>query len=193
MEEERASLIRKYSTFERLAARFNPDVQSRLINNMEVAYFSNAPSLATLAAVYGWDKAAFWLKVQILSVDRYNGTAKECDFDSAGEAATLFARKYSALKLTEFMLFFARFKLGFYGKFYGAFDPIALGEAFRRFLGHRAREIGEIERHRHHPGDAWFKPPEGYSSLTWYRELKARAARGDKEAARMLRGPGGGR
>lgn len=164
-------------------------MQSRLLNHTEVAYFSPAPTLGLVVSAYGWDAAVLWLKVQILSIDRYNGTTKDCDLDSISEAATLFARKYSSLKLTEFMLFFARFKLGFYGRFYGAFDPIALGEAFRRFLGHRAKEIGEMERRRCRPEDRWFVPPEGYSSLTWYREVKARAAQGDEEAMRMLRKP----
>ena len=33
------------------------------------------------------------------------------------------------IKLTEFILFVARFKLGRYGKFYGYFDTITIGEA----------------------------------------------------------------
>lgn len=33
-----------------------------------------------------------------------------------------------------------------------------------------------------------FTPPEGYTSLTWYQEIKRRAANGDAEAQEMLRG-----
>lgn len=36
-----------------------------------------------------------------------------------------------------------------------------------------------------------FTPPEGYTSLTWYQEVKRRAAAGDAEAQEMLRGKGG--
>ena len=35
-----------------------------------------------------------------------------------------------------------------------------------------------------------FTPPPGYTSLTWYREVKRRAAAGDAQAQQMLRGSG---
>lgn len=182
--------MQKYSTFEHLAGRFNPDVQSRLLGNADVAYMSDTPTIGLLAEVYGWDNAVFWLKMQIASLDRYNGSTKECDLAVIGEVALLFARRYARVKLTEFMLFIARFKLGIYGKFYGVFDPISLGEAFKLFLRHREKEIAEIERTRNEPGSTWFIPPEGYTSLSWYQEVKRRAAKGDEEAMALLRPPG---
>lgn len=184
-----ALLTQKYSTFESLAARFNPDVQSRLVNNLEVAYLSDTPTVGLLAEAYGWDRAVFWLKAQLLSLDRYNGTARDCELDVIGETAALFARNYSHIRLTEIMLFLARFKLGIYGKFYGGFDPIALGEAFRKHLQGRAQEVAQIERRRTRTCEEAFVPPPGYSSLTWYQEVKRRAATGDHEAIELLKPP----
>ena len=155
-----------------------------------MAYLSDTPTIGLLAEVYGWDNAVFWLKMQIASLDRYNGSTKECDLAVIGEVALLFARRYARVKLTEFMLFIGRFKLGIYGKFYGVFDPISLGEAFKLFLRHREKEIAEIERTRNEPGSTWFIPPEGYTSLSWYQEVKRRAAEGDEEAMALLRPPG---
>lgn len=48
----------------------------------------------------------------------------------------------------------------------------------------------EIERLRQVPAQIEArrcKPPEGYTALTWYHELKRRAAAGDKEAAELLK------
>lgn len=182
--------MQKYSTFEHLASRFNPDVQCRLLNNLEIAYFSNTPTIGLVSETFGWDSAFIWMKTQITTIDFYNGTVKDGDYDSIGEAAMLFVRQYGYIKLTEFMLFVARFKLGLYGKFYGSFDPIALGECFKLFLRHREKEIFEIERKRLQVyGSNWFVPPKGYSSLTWYQELKSRASLGDAGAIELLKAP----
>lgn len=184
-----ALLTRKYSTFEHLAARFNPDVQSRLLNNLQVAYLSETPTVGLLAEAYGWDKAVFWLKAQLLSLDRYNGTTGDCELEVIGETATLFARNYPHIRMTEIMLFLARFKLGVYGKFYGSFDPIALGEAFRKHLRGRMQEVVELERKCNRKDEEEFVPPPGYTSWTWYQEVKRRAAAGDPEAAELLKPP----
>ena len=58
----------------------------------------------------------------------------------------MFVRQYHYIKLTEFILFVARFKLGRYGKFYGYFDTITIGEAFRKFLKDRSDELDIIIR-----------------------------------------------
>lgn len=51
-------------------------------------------------------------------------------------AASIY-NEYAYLKLSEFMLFFQRFKLGHYGRFYGAVDPIRITEALLEFKQER--------------------------------------------------------
>ena len=69
------------------------------------------------------------------------------------EFSKLFVAQYHYIKLTEFLSFVARFKLGRYGKFYGYFDTMTIGEAFHRFLKERSDELDTVIRRR--------KPPEG--------------------------------
>lgn len=40
---------------------------------------------------------------------------------------------YGRFKLTEFMVFFQRFKQGLYGTFYGVFDPMVITRSLREF------------------------------------------------------------
>lgn len=46
---------------------------------------------------------------------------------------------YGGLKLTEFMVFFQRFKQGFYGTFYGVFDPMVITRSLREFRADREK------------------------------------------------------
>ena len=87
------------------------------------------------------------------------------------------------------MLFFARYKAGKYDNSYASFDAKRIGNAFfKEFVKERNIELDritkeqtqkEIERRR-------FTPPEGYSSLSWNKELRRRASEGDVEALELL-------
>lgn len=160
-----------------------------LLANLEKVYFSEAPTLGTVTEAYGIDASIFWIKTQILSIDFYAGQKKEGDINAINELAKNIAYKHTGVKVTEFELFVALFKSGEYGFFFGSFDPIFLGAAFKKYQTttrqihldklEREKNQREIEARR-------FIPPEGYSSLSWYQELKKRANDGDKEAINIL-------
>lgn len=46
---------------------------------------------------------------------------------------------YGGFKLTEFMVFFLRFKQGLYGTFYGVFDPMVITRSLREFRADREK------------------------------------------------------
>lgn len=46
---------------------------------------------------------------------------------------------YGGFKLTEFMVFFQRFKQGLYGTFYGVFDPMVITRSLREFRADREK------------------------------------------------------
>lgn len=103
------------------------------------------------------------------------------DSESIAELSKLILSQYKSLKLSEFALFIARFKLGMYGKFYGAFDAIAVAEALKKFVKDKEVEIDVVERRvqaekRNETRKMW---PEGYTSLSWYQECKKRRAAND--------------
>ena len=108
----------------------------------------------------------------------------------------LFSSAFSAevrqYKLSELMLFFARYKSGKYDNSYASFDAKRIGNAFfKEFLKERVHEIDRVERARvqQEIENRRFTPPEGYTSFSWYQELKRRAEQGDTEAAAQLQSP----
>ena len=53
------------------------------------------------------------------------------------EIARIIISGYGDFKLTEFMVFFQRFKQGLYGTFYGVFDPMVITRSLREFRADR--------------------------------------------------------
>ena len=90
------------------------------------------------------------------------------------------------------MLFFARYKAGKYDNSYASFDAKRIGNAFfTEFVKERNRELDRITREQTQKQieERRFTPPQGYSSFSWYQELKRRAQQGDEEAINILTNP----
>lgn len=117
-----------------------------LLADLEKAYSEKSPVLSDLDRMYGDGSSALWVKTQLLTLDFASSTKESADIDTLTEFSQLFIGQYHHIKLTEFLLFVARFKLGRYGKFYGYFDTITVGEAFRKFLRERSEEVDSIIR-----------------------------------------------
>ena len=103
-----------------------------------------------------------------------------------------FAAQVNGFKLSELMLFFARYKAGRYDNSYASFDARRIGNAFfKEFIPERNNELDRISREeeRMRIERSRFTPPQGYSSLSWYQELKRRAESGDGEAKKLLMRP----
>ena len=189
--EQVACLMKRFSTGKELVTTFNPDVGSRLPGNYEKVYNSDAPTIGLVSTAYGRDLSLQWINIQLNSIDQFTQVKNDLPESSRKELAELILSHYSALKLPEFMLFVARFKLGLYGKFYGSFDPIAFCEAIKKFMSDRTIEL---ERMRIRTGqkeaeERAFVPPEGFTSLSWYQYLKQRAQEGDVNAIEQLKPP----
>lgn len=186
-----ACLTKKYSTGNALAIVFNPQAGARLPNNIEKVYESDAPTIGLVADAYGRNSALDWINTQLHSVDLFTQVKNDLCEDARKELAELILSQYGFLKLPEFMLFVARFKLGLYGKFYGSFDPIAFCEAIKKFRTDRNMELERIRINslKREVEAREFVPPDGYTSLSWYRELQERARNGDADAIEELKPP----
>lgn len=173
---------------------YAPGMQAAAVRQPERVYAARLrPTLSALAERLGPEGAAAWVAAQLAQVfvDTSSRTA------DAAEAIESFSRTFAAeaapYSLPELLLFFGRYRAGRYDSGYAAFDTRRIGLAFHReFLPERrlelaracrAAEQAEIEARR-------FTPPEGHTSLSWYRLLKARAAAGDASAEAALRPPG---
>lgn len=186
-----ASLTTKYSDGNALAIVFNPSAGARLPNNIEKVYESDAPTMGLVSEAYGRNAALDWINIQLHSIDLFTQVKNDLSESARKELAELILSHYGFLKLPEFMLFVARFKLGLYGKFYGSFDPIAFCEAIKKFRSDRNMELERIRLNslKQETEAREFIPPDGYTSLSWYRELQEMARNGDADAIEQLKPP----
>lgn len=143
-----SAIKQRYPTFSQASAAYSTSLQPILLADLDKAYSEKSPTLSDLERMYGDGSSVLWAKTQLLTIDFASVTKESADENALNEFSNLFVRQYHYIKLTEFILFVARFKLGRYGKFYGYFDTITIGEAFRKFLKERSDELDIIIRKR---------------------------------------------
>lgn len=142
------SVRQRYPTFSGLSTAFSSSLQPLLLSELDKAYSDKSPTIGDLDRMYESSASALWVKTQLTGIDFVSSTKEDADMKVLAEFSNLFSRQYRGIKLTEFLLFVARFKLGHYGKFYGYFDMLTIGEAFKKFLRERDYEIDSIERRK---------------------------------------------
>ena len=189
---EEKQWVQRWTSPSDIERTFSPTHWGYTLSNPGKAYTASCPTLAAYDRLYGEGCAEDWVCMQITvlfaaSSSREKGLANGLRLFSSAFSAEV--RQY---KLSELMLFFARYKSGKYDNSYASFDAKRIGNAFfKEFLKERVHEIDRVER-------AWvlqeienrrFTPPEGYTSFSWYQELKRRAEQGDTEAAAQLQSP----
>lgn len=153
---------------------------------------ADCPTLMQYDALYGQGSSEFWVELQVSGIFGASSSREKGVADGIRIFCQSFAAETKGFKLSELMLFFARYKAGRYDNSFASFDARRIGNAFfKEFVPDRNRELDaisrrmmqkEIERRR-------FVPPQGYSSLSWYNELRQRAESGDEEAIRLLTPP----
>lgn len=157
--------------------------------NAERAYFAVSPTLMEYDSIHGEKSGERWILLQIMALFGASSSSDKGIIDGLPIFAANFAASVKVFKLSELMLFFARYKAGRYDDSYSAFDARRIGHAFfYEFLQERRLEISRFQRERDKQKceDMRFVPPEGYTSLSWYLELKKRAKAGDAEAVKLL-------
>lgn len=142
------SVKQKYPTFSGLSTAFSSSLQPVLLSDLDKAYSDKSPTIGDLDRMYEFGASSLWVKTQLMGIDFVSSTKEDADMNALIEFSNLFCRQYHGIKLTEFLLFVARFKLGQYGKFYGYFDMLTIGDAFKKFMRERSYEMELIERKR---------------------------------------------
>lgn len=187
-----ATWMKKYQTPSQIEQTFSPSQWPFASNNPERAYLSDCPSLKQYSLAHGEKMAERWLYMQIMALYGSSSNTDKGIVDGIRLFAASFAREASSFKLSELMLFFARYKAGKYDNSYYSFDTRRIGNAFfKEFLPERQRELDRItkEEEQKRIESRRFTPPEGYTSLSWYQELKKRASQGDQQAINLLTQP----
>lgn len=182
----------RYPTHSDVELAYSPQLWSRASSLPEKAYTADCPTLAQYAITHGSQAPVRWLHIQLLALYGSSSNTDQGIADGIPLFAATFAREVRSYKLSEILLFFARYKAGRYDSSYYSFDTRRIGNAFfREFLPERQRELDHIMKDEEQRSieARRFTPPEGYTSLSWYQELKQRASQGDQEAITLLTQP----
>lgn len=116
----------------------NPQIQNRLYKEQDRCYFGNCPTLSELNAVYNNDYIAqAWLIPQLTDLSEFCGVKEKINSFQCSQCAEIIANDFFYLKASEVMLFFAKFKRGEYGRFFGAIDPLFIINSLRLFCQER--------------------------------------------------------
>lgn len=153
---------------------YSPAHWEYAVRNPGRAYMADCPTVADIAASFGAGYSEMWVRAQVLALYGTSPNRDKAAADGIKVFAGCFAAQVKPYKLSELMLFFARYKAGMYDESYATFDTRRIGNAFfHRFLPQRAREIDAIER-KQAVGEVMKRRemtvPEGYDPYTWYLE-----------------------
>lgn len=182
----------KYQSPSDVEISFSPMHWGYVINHAERAYQAACPTVSDYSEKFGIEYASLWIHAHILALYGSSSNRDKNVADGIKLFCDSFAAQVKGYKLSELMLFFARYKSGRYDNSYSSFDARRIGNAFfKEFLPERNRELDAISRHAEQMRieQRRFVPPQGYSSLSWYNELKRRAALGDEAAIKKLTMP----
>lgn len=152
------------SALKDLLSKATPDRQAYFAHNLKATYLGDYPAMGYIAKTAGTQCVVQWLMAALTNLSMFSG-AKNLDVGQLRETAIILIAEYPYLRITEFMLFFHRFKAGRYGKFYGNVDPLTITSSIRDFIQERGAEIAHIEqeeRERRRQEELDTNPP-----ITW--------------------------
>ena len=140
--------LSRYKTSDYLLTAFNPSLQVLFARHKEKCLMGQCPTLVDIRRIWGSRCSETWVEIQLRDLAEYSGAREKPNILQIEEAARMICEEFYYLKLSELMLFFARFKTGYYGKFYGSVDLMAITEALQKFKYWRFDEISRIEEQR---------------------------------------------
>ena len=128
-----------------------------------------------MSRTFGSHIAESWLEIQLLDLAEFSGVRKDGMTEKEyEEIARIIISGYGDFKLTEFMVFFQRFKQGLYGTFYGVFDPMVITRALRQFKSEREALLKRYEdkRRQQERQQQWEESQRNSLTYDEWQELK---------------------
>ena len=132
LEQKAANFRRLCPSYEKFCVTYNPVRQINFGADERAALMQESSALSILDAAYGVGSSASWLAEHLGELNTFSGS-KNMDDEQVKNLARMIAAEYGDMKLSEIMLFFYRFKLGHFGKFWGKVDPIVITCALKDF------------------------------------------------------------
>lgn len=129
-----SELKERFGNIKEFMLRLSPGYQLTIGGSEEECYFGDYPTLAEVNRIYSSKAAQAWLIPQLVNLSEFCGAKEKLSKMQQCECAELIVQEFYFLKVSELMLFFVKFKKGYYGQFYGAVDPMVIMSALRRFV-----------------------------------------------------------
>lgn len=147
------------------------------------------PTLGLLATAYGKETPIEWLVIELDSLNNFTEVKTKISNEQIYELAQLILAEYSYLNVAEICHFVARFKLGKYGEFYGAIDPLRITAGLLIYNSERSASLDSHERERAREKREQDLSERFSSCVTHdeYLALRRRAETGDENAKKILR------
>lgn len=143
-------LLRAYPDPMALLTEYSPDLQTSILASRctmaDLAKIESIPTLGLLNGTYGEETPIEWLRIQFGSLNDYAEQGKDISPEQMRELCYLVLSGYYYLNLAEICLFIARFKLGYYGEFYGAIGPMKISAALKQYVSERRSDLDIYER-----------------------------------------------
>lgn len=174
---------------------YNQDLQRKLLRigttHAGLAVNRNIPSLGLLSATYGDETPVEWLVIQFGSLNDFAEVKSKISNCQIYELANLVISEYYYLNAAEIQFFIGRFKMGYYGTFYGAIDPMKITNALMQYVRERRQDMERYEKgqYRTQREKEIQERENNRISYVEYLDLKRRAESGDEEAREMLSAP----
>ena len=148
--EDCVSLLKKHGSIGDFMKANNPSVQLQICKDTDTCFFGDAPTLSILDHAYGKNSAEAWLVPQLAELSLCCGLKEDASKEQLRFIAVVIATDFHWLKTSELMLFFFRFKAGYYERFFSRFDPQTILLSLQEFIQDRARawEIHDEEERR---------------------------------------------
>lgn len=141
-------MISIYESEEKFLTIFNPGNQFSYTRDLERVFCGKAPTLSLVAKAFGTEARDNWLDIQLTELAAFSGCRDKMTDYQIETIITIIAEEYSHLKVTEMMYFFRKFKIGAYGKFFGAVDPLTITCALKEFCDERSAILSRISQRR---------------------------------------------
>lgn len=160
-----------YGTAESLMKDFIPDNQALFARDATKSLEGDCPTIADMRRVWSEKYAEAWLSNQLRDLSEYAGPKEKLTFYQLEDATRMIISEFYYFKLSEFMLFFAYFKGGRYGRFYGGVDPLVITEALHKFKKWRNSTLDYIaeEKRRKEIEQKPARDPECITREEWLR------------------------
>ena len=132
LEQKAANFRSLCPSYEKFCVTYNPVRQINFGADERAALMQESSAVSILDAAYGPGSSASWLAEHIGELNTFSGS-KNMDDEQVKNLARMIAAEYKDMKLSEIMLFFYKFKIGYFGKFWGKVDPMVITCALKDF------------------------------------------------------------